>query len=237
MKKVNTWWSKPLSNPGNFGDILSSFILQEMGYDAVHVDRSVSHKLVCIGSTARFIKKGDTVWGTGIMNKSDPIEKDAKYLAVRGPLTGNKVGCDVYGDPGLLCSHFWPFEKQGISPLGFIPHYVDYDKHDIGGHTQINVRNNTPVEVIREIVKCDSIISSSLHGIIVAHSYGIPAGWWKPSNKISGDGSKFEDYAQSVGITLTPERDYRNVKMTLPSACVINKIQERLLNAATGILC
>jgi hypothetical protein len=237
MKNIKLWWSRPQSNPGNFGDILSSFILQEMGYNIEYVDCNISPKLICIGSTARFIKRGDIVWGTGIMNKSDKIEKDAKYLAVRGPLTGNKVKCDVYGDPGLLCSHFWPFEKKGISSIGFIPHYVDYNKYDVGEYDQINVRNNNPIEVIKEIIKYDAIISSSLHGIIVAHSYGIPAGWWKPSNKICGDGSKFEDYAQSVGITLTPEKDWNKVKMTLPSIDIINKIQKRLLNAATRILC
>ena len=89
---------------------------------------------------------------------------------------------------------------------------------------------------MQQVNKYDSIISSSLHGIIVAHSYGIPAGWWKPSNKVTGDGSKFEDYAQSVGITLKPESDWKKVKMTLPSPETIKEIQDRLLNAITGIL-
>jgi hypothetical protein len=40
-------------------------------------------------------------------------------------------------------------------------------------------------------------VSSSLHGIIVAHAYGVPARWvrWRHD---SGDGIKYLDYFQSV---------------------------------------
>ena len=122
-------------------------------------------------------------------------------------------------------------EKVNTKPLGFIPHYVDYQKENTGGHDEIKLLNKNPVEVMRQVNKYDSIISSSLHGIIVAHSYGIPAGWWKPSDKLKGDGSKFEDYAKSVGITLEPESDWKKVKMTLPPPETIKEIQDRLLNA------
>jgi hypothetical protein len=230
MKNIKLWWMTAPS-PGNFGDILSPFILRELGYTITEVNGNSSGKFMCIGSSAKFIKPNDTVWGTGIIRNSDPIEKNAKYLAVRGPLTGAKVGCDVYGDPGLLCSHFWPFEKKETKPLGIIPHYVDYEKYNVGGNDQINLLNSNPVEVMKQIVKYDSIISSSLHGIIVAHSYGIPAGWWQPSDKLYGDGSKFEDYARSVGIELTPEADYRKVKITLPTQEKIKQIQDDLLIA------
>lgn len=234
-KNIKLWWSSS-PKPGNFGDILSPFILREMGYTVTKVNRNSSGKFMCIGSTAKFIKPDDIVWGTGIMRNSDPIEKNAKYLAVRGPLTGAKVGCDIYGDPGLLCSHFCPLEKKGTKRLGFIPHYVDYKKYDVGGNDQINLLNSNPIEVMKQVVKYDSIISSSLHGIIVAHSYGIPAGWWQPSNKLDGDGSKFEDYARSVDIELKPSKNYKNVVMTLPTKEKIKQIQGRLLNAITGTL-
>lgn len=231
MKRtIDLWWS-PSPRPGNFGDILSPIILKKLGYSIKEARRTSSGKFMCIGSTAKFIKPGDTVWGTGIMRDSDPIEKNAKYLAVRGPLTGNKIGCDVYGDPGLLCSHFWPIVRTATKSLGVLPHYVDYKQHDVGGINQIDILNANPIEVVKQINEYDSIISSSLHGIIVAHSFGIPAGWWQPSNKLSGDGSKFEDYALSVGIKLTPEKDYKKVTMTLPPHEKIKQIQKNLLNA------
>jgi hypothetical protein len=235
MKQIEMWWSKsPM--PGNFGDILSPLILEKLGYSITEANMNASGKFMCIGSTAKFIKSGDTVWGTGIMSDSDPIEKNARYLAVRGPLTGEKVGCDVYGDPGLLCSHFWPMVKKETKALGFIPHYVDYNKYNTDRHDQVNILNANPIEIMKAVVKYDSIISSSLHGIILAHSYGIPAGWWQPSSRLSGDGSKFKDYAESVGIELSPHFDYKKVKMTLPTNEKIKEIQERILDASTRIL-
>tara|TARA_R110002153_G_scaffold2331_2_gene11399 strand:+ start:2316 stop:3026 length:711 start_codon:yes stop_codon:yes gene_type:complete len=235
MENINLWWPDT-PKPGNFGDILSPLILKKLGATITKVDRNSSGKFMCIGSTSKFIKPNSIIWGTGIMRDSDPIEKNAKYLAVRGPLTGDKVNCDIYGDPGLLCSYFWPMKSLETKPLGIIPHYVDYKKHDVGGNDQINLLNANPIKVMEEVVKYKSIVSSSLHGIIVAHSYGIPAGWWKPSDKLDGDGSKFEDYARSVDIELEPSNNYRDVIMTLPSQEKIKQIQENLLNAITGTL-
>jgi len=235
MKNIDMFWSDPIIRPGNFGDMLSPSILRECGYTANRVDKNSSNKLNCIGSTARFIRKGDIVWGTGIMNKSDKIERDAKYLAVRGPLTGEKVNCDIYGDPGLLCSHLWPMNSDKSHKLGFTPHYVDYDIFDINKNDEIYLRTRNPIEIIKKIVKYESIISSSLHGIIIAHSYNIPAGWWQPSERLSGDGSKFQDYALSVGIDLKPEKDWKKVKLTLPSKDIINKIQKNLLDSVKKI--
>ena len=232
MKTIKLWWPHtPL--PGNFGDILSPVMLKKLGYNISTANRNTSGKFMAIGSTAKFIRKGDTVWGTGIMRDSDSIERDANYLAVRGPLTGDKVECNVYGDPGLLCSYFWKVSKGGEhkGETGVIPHYIDYMKFNIGDLDQINILNADPMVIINEINKYNNIISSSLHGIIVAHSYGIPAGWWQPSTRLSGDGSKFKDYAESVGIELIPCKDYKKVKFVLPKEERINEIQRGLLNA------
>jgi hypothetical protein len=47
-------------------------------------------------------------------------------------------------------------------------------------------------------------VSSSLHGIIVAHAFGIPAAWLRWSDKLSGDGVKFRDHAALVGLSMQP---------------------------------
>jgi pyruvyltransferase len=231
VKCVNLWWSKS-PKPGNFGDCLSPLILNALGYRIKPVNIYSPEKFIAIGSTAKYIQKRDTVWGTGIMNSADIPEKNARYLAVRGPLTGDKVQCAVYGDPGLLCSYLWPRGAQDTSmnKIALVPHYVDYQAASEIGMDKINVLNSNPLDVISALIKYQGVISSSLHGIIVAHSYGIPAGWWQPSNKLDGDGSKFYDYALSVGIQLQPETSYTKVKLVLPSPEMIKQVQTALLN-------
>lgn len=66
--------------------------------------------------------------------------------------------------------------------VGIVPHFVDYafffdnyaDKYNI-----IDVRTNDVEGVIDQINESEYILSSSLHGIIIAHAYGIPALWIK----------------------------------------------------------
>ena len=60
-------------------------------------------------------------------------------------------------------------------------------------------------EVIKTTLSCACIVSSSLHGLIFAHSYGIPAAQVEFADKPGGDGIKFLDYYAAGGIQ-TPER-------------------------------
>ncbi|MFW8205226.1 hypothetical protein ACOIC8_27960, partial [Klebsiella pneumoniae] len=53
--------------------------------------------------------------------------------------------------------------------------------------------------VVDEIISCEYILSTSLHGVIVAQAYDIPTLWIK-HNDINTDGIKFYDYFDSVGI-------------------------------------
>jgi hypothetical protein len=62
----------------------------------------------------------------------------------------------------------------------------------------------TVEKVVADITSCDCIFSSSLHGLIVAHAYGIPAVWIRPGGPIMGDDVKFHDYFASVGTRVDP---------------------------------
>jgi pyruvyltransferase len=55
-------------------------------------------------------------------------------------------------------------------------------------------------DVVNEILSCEYIISSSLHGLIVSEAYSIPNLWIKVSDKIRGGEFKYQDYFQSIGI-------------------------------------
>jgi hypothetical protein len=48
------------------------------------------------------------------------------------------------------------------------------------------------------------ILSSSLHGLIIANAFGRPAGWVRLSEALFGDDVKFQDYYASVGLERAP---------------------------------
>ncbi|MEP6260718.1 MAG: polysaccharide pyruvyl transferase family protein [Gillisia sp.] len=163
-----------------------------------------------IGSIIHHASKDSIVWGSGIIDKEQKITK-ADNKAVRGPQTRKFLleqgyECpEVYGDPALLLPKYFfpPVEKK--YKMGIIPHYHDFKlvsenyKND-PGILVIDLMTLDVEEVTREILSCEKTISSSLHGLIVSHAYGIPSLWVEFSNKIFGDGIKYRDYLESVEI-------------------------------------
>lgn len=197
------WWPvKP--SPGNFGDILTPVILNHFKISCEWTSQENAEGL-CVGSIARFAKDKTIVLGSGIIRENEILCPTANWKFVRGPLTYKKIiemggSCpEIFGDPALLLPIICDESKKKYD-VGIIPHYVDYTEvcEKYKNYRIINVLRKDPLEVVREITECRSIVSSSLHGIITAHSYGIPAAWVKFSNKIYGDDSKYYDYYQSV---------------------------------------
>ena len=67
----------------------------------------------------------------------------------------------------------------------------------------IDVRQK-PEPVIREIARCETILSSSLHGLVTADSLGIPNGWLRLSDRVLGGGFKFRDYYSALDLERLP---------------------------------
>ena len=157
-------------------------------------------------------RKNVIICGAGFQKESATIKiKPAIVIAVRGPLSRgvlikNKVECpEVYGDPAILLPFYFKKKKQKkLWDVGVIAHYSDkqiLDKLPVltSGYSYKVINVNSPVErVIDEICSSKFILSSSLHGIITAHSYGVPATWIKISENVIGGSFKFNDYAFSV---------------------------------------
>lgn len=193
------WFRKP----PNYGDILTPYILSRLGirYQFAHYKTCDS---LFVGSIAKLARKGVGVYGSGFIRASDPVATDADWHFVRGPLTREMVlksggKCpEIYGDLGLLMPQFI---KQAAKEhdIGYIPHGVDYDTFPSDA-PRVKLYHPDVIETTRRIAKCRKVISSSLHGIIVAHAYGIPAAYVRVSDKLSGDGMKFTDYYRSVGL-------------------------------------
>jgi pyruvyltransferase len=201
----------------NLGDILSPVIASIVSSKKVkRVSKRQTRKkehYFMIGSILQRCTRHSTIWGSGFISADSVCaEIPAKVLAVRGPLTRDKllsmnIPCpEVYGDPALLLPeiHTKP-NKQAQFELGIIPHYLDkkedWLKQEFLKDRRIkiiDIQNKNAEQAIDEILDCQKIISSSLHGLIIPDAYGIPSLWIEFSKPLEGSGFKFQDYFASV---------------------------------------
>ena len=72
--------------------------------------------------------------------------------------------------------------------------------------------------VIENLCDCERIVSSSLHGLIMATAYGIPCRWAELSDNVIGDGTKFRDFFQSVHMS---DQQPLNMRGCLPLAAAL----------------
>ncbi len=199
---MKAYW---FNNVKNVGDMLSPVTIK--GVTGVtpewsDVTPEITPRVVGLGSIMNAVRPGDMVWGTGCMTERYYDMTGMHVLAVRGPLTAKCLGVDVpFGDPALLMPRFYkPSTYLPRHEVGIVPHYVDYAqvkdrKDDI---PVIDVRMAWQ-KTIDYITSCDVIVSSSLHGIIIAEAYGIPAVWVRISGRVIGGSFKFDDYYLSTG--------------------------------------
>lgn len=225
-KRVNLyWWSPPRMNLAastNFGDEIGPFLVRRLtGREPVWIDprrRSglagrFKRILVTTGSVLERCDERCDVWGAGIIRRSARL-RPARFHAVRGEATREYVrrelgtNCTVIGDPALILPSLLPVRARKMYAFGIVPHY----RHRDSVHSIARVSDEiklidvtTDVEtVVGDINKCAAILSSSLHGMIVAHAYGIPALLFNCEPSLYGDGIKYVDYLTSVRIREYP---------------------------------
>lgn len=204
----------------NVGDCLTPYIIEKMtGKMPVYAQGGADYQhYVMAGSMLNHAGGKAIVWGAGIATWTDGVDPNVKIHAVRGPISRMRaVNCGaqcpkVYGDPALILPKLYtpPSSKQHF--MGVVGHYVDQFRVDAWYGDEVKKINVLqPVEsFIDEVASCKYIVSSSLHGIIIAHSYGIPAVWVKISDSIEGDGTKYHDYYQSIGMEVSGPIDLRD---------------------------
>lgn len=172
-KTLNAYWWRSNKKPWNFGDELGPIILRHYGFDVKRVSLAKADYVLTgtVLDMAETVNKHVTVIGSGAGHTHD-AEHEFKVLAVRGKLTADCLKVDVpLGDLGLLASRIWTKEPARYN-IGVVRHYVDKDEYPFA---DIVIDATEPAEeVIKKISSCRVIMSSSLHGIIVADSYGIP---------------------------------------------------------------
>lgn len=177
----------------NFGDYLSLKLVERIVAGPVKVHQNYPwnkvKKLLAIGSILSFGKDNDVIWGTGIngklLQKKDYAFSKLDVRAVRGPLTEAFLqenfqieSPKIYGDPALLLPYFFPEFEKKVNPQFkyiIIPHYSENNLFPKTIDGQVIYTTDPWNEVIEKILDSEFVISSSLHGIIVAEAFGIPA--------------------------------------------------------------
>lgn len=195
VNRLKSW-----QRENNFGDLLGPLLVKEiltkhsdrisppttrLAGPAQRMDQQ-RQVLLAVGSILHLANDGDVVWGAG---RNGKIPDDRHRFAqldvrmVRGPKTRDFLmarGIHVlpnYGDPGLLMPSFFPqLRKWAESPtaeIRFVRHFRDIPK-ERGSIPTIDPQQ--PLwKVLEEIARSRFVVSSSLHGLVIAEALGIPA--------------------------------------------------------------
>ncbi len=212
----------------NFGDELTKDIIERLFNKKVEVHNEIDTRfdMLGVGSLIHFFNDitdyRTYVWGSGLIDDEVKfINNNFIFKACRGGYTRAKLAKKYnnipLGDPGLLCNLIYLNKVEKTDKVGVIPHFRDEHSHYLNDiikkHPEIfkiiSVAQ-APEKVADEIKSCKLVLSSSLHGLIVSDSFGVPnmhlmlSDNLKSSNHLRGGEYKFRDYYSGVG------RDYEN---------------------------
>ena len=212
------WWNLRV----NFGDVLSPEIVKYVSGRDVTWASIEDCDMISTGSlygwlriNAKRYQRDVHIWGSGIKKPVEAVGMldHLHHHLVRGPLTAVAAENDQLpmGDPGLLSDRAFGIQQASDAKgIGVIPHRSEWSREDyiaqlgaLPGVRLINFRSDDCKDCISQIAACESIYSSSLHGLIVADALGIKNHWFQ-GNRFEGSGHdyKYFDYALSVGRNL-----------------------------------
>lgn len=234
----------------NVGDLLNEYLLPKISGRAImKVQGNVFSHLRAVGSVLGSASKKSYVWGSGSIDGKRPngTLSSKKVFALRGSLTrdmliasGLKLAELPLGDPALLMPKYYRPTVPKKFRVGLIPHFSD--EALVAGFTSAESDDfhvipvgQQPEAFVADLLACDYVLSSSLHGLILSDAYGIPNQWVKFSDKLLGGNFKFLDY---YSVTSAPQQLPQRVDSrasllsaidSLPSIATIKKYTGDLL--------
>jgi len=209
---INLYAAKWIKTVRNFGDTVNPFLVTSLTGKPSQftLNRKVKRYMVS-GSVLHHADKNCEVWGSGLISyNAIPIRKPKVFYAVRGPRTHlmlkehRIVTPEVYGDPVLLFPRIYNPTVEKKYEVGIIPHYADKDSLWVKKVSKnknvkvIDIQHKNFKEMINDVLSCNIILSSSLHGVVIGDAYNVPSHWISLSEKVKGKGFKFADYYASV---------------------------------------
>lgn len=195
------WWK----TRANFGDLLSPIIVSHVSRHKVQYSEKPG-KLLALGSILGSVAEGDCVWGSGIRGR--PVKtKNIRVFAVRGPKTRDvlhryDIDCPaVYGDPAWLMPQIYDPNIDKRYKTAVLPHYSDVRLRRLALQSDVQLLSTSdpPKEVIDGILAAERLVTSSLHGLIIAEAYGVPVVLWRDVGHQREKQFKFQDYFLSTG--------------------------------------
>ena len=229
------WWSQT----PNLGDLLSPWLIGRMtGRPVVYAGRGRAN-YVAIGSVINLATPHSTVWGAGSFGteRRSSFSRHASYRAVRGPLTRSRLlnlGLDcpaVYGDPALLVPHYFAPEVAQTHEVGIVIRHTEsrWRHSELGeGVRLIDFGSGDVEQVLLDILSCRRIVSSSLHGLVLADAYGIPNAWLNSASALGGrrpNGGDFKYYDYFISVNkLRPPQDLALLDGRLEAARLVEEL-------------
>jgi pyruvyltransferase len=195
----------------NVGDLLNIDLINRLtNRNIVQMNSSLSPHLLGVGSIVHLAGRGSHLWGCGIINPDvAPVWRripQSRIFALRGNLTldqfekrGYQLPNIPLGDPAVLSSHYFTLSKGYSSfRVGIIPHYSQFEflSKRLANADNIIILNvkTPPQQFIDNLAACQYILSSSLHGLILADAFQIPNKWIMLQPNLFGGDFKFRDY-------------------------------------------
>lgn len=208
------WWSPSgnLAGKDNVGDTLGPAIVNIIASrkGCSRWRSGFKCRVFAVGSTLHYADDNDVVWGAGVNGKIPEEAHRFRALdvrAVRGPRTKQflqrrGVSCpDVFGDPGVLCSTLWPVESSSSQErITYVPHFrEDMSRHKGSELKVLQVLSpfSNMFRFFETVASSSLVLSSSLHGIVIAESYGVPA--ILVENESGETLFKYADYYEGTG--------------------------------------
>lgn len=177
------YW-QPSNGTENFGDHLSKILIERILGREVQQASIDERKVLAVGSILHFAREGDVIWGSGLNGKhvdfADYSFQSLDIRSVRGPLTYQFLKAlglnvpQVYGDPVLLFPQFFPeFKVNPVRKYVVIIHSSEESR--VPKDDSIIYSTDPWEEIVTKITESQFVISTSLHGLIIAEAFNIPA--------------------------------------------------------------
>ena len=242
------------NSPYNLGDYLGEVIVKYLA-DRKGIDQNkdvlkTSH-LFCVGSNIvggeRYGSYDDaTIWGSGILFKmgrmrsllQKVVNRKLDVRAVRGPLTREELirlgyKCpEIHGDPAILMPMLYTPTKSKNRKYSVVLQFYHERafREEHPDEPVISMNTDDYKSVIDEIVSSEIIYTSSLHGIILAEAYGVPAVFFRSLKKALD--FKYKDWYCSTGRYDVPMADTfeEALKQTPPPLPDLREMQQGLLD-------